>query len=256
MTHLLQFLQEKVVFLPVLLPHFHEFEFDYPFKEYFFDTTKNGKINAIHFETENPKGVILYYHGNADNLHRWGKCASELIRFGYDVFVMDYRGYGKSTGERSEENLYADAQFCYDFLKEKYTEEKITIYGRSIGGAFATKIASENSPKRVILECTFYNLEDMANRWLPKIITHKLSPWVPYHFLSNEHIKKIKVPLYHFHGTKDYVVPIKSGKKLFKIFEKFQPETDKNFIEILGGKHDNLSKFEVFQKELSKILKE
>lgn len=254
MTRFLQFFQEKVVFLPVVLPHHFDYQFKRPFKEYFFETKNGGKINALLFEIEKPKGVILYFHGNADNLHRWGKIASRFTKFGYDVLVMDYRGYGKSTGERTEENMFSDAQFCYEFLKKKYTEENIVVYGRSLGGAFATKIASENSPKTVILEATFYNLQDMANRWIPEFITNQLSPKVTYHFLSNEHIKKVRVPLYHFHGTKDFVVPIKSGEKLFKTFEEHQPEISKNFIEIKGGSHDNLEKYEVFNVEILKIL--
>ena len=76
-----------------------------------------------------------------------------------------------------------------------------------------------------------------------------------YHFLSHEHITKVKVPLYHFHGTKDFVVPLKSGKKLFEIFKKSQPEIPKKFIEIPGGGHDDLVNFEEFKSEIKEILK-
>ena len=75
-----------------------------------------------------------------------------------------------------------------------------------------------------------------------------------YHFLSNENIVKVKVPIYHFHGTKDFVVPVKSGKKLFEIFEKEKPEIPKKFIEIIGGSHQDLNDFEEFRIELKKIL--
>jgi alpha-beta hydrolase superfamily lysophospholipase len=254
MVKILQFLQEKVVFLPVVLPHKHQYRFDKNFEEYFFETPNNGRINALFFKAKNSKGVILYFHGNADNLHRWGKIASEFSVFGYDVLVPDYRGYGKSKGLKNEKFLFEDAQFCYNFLKKKYSEEKIIIYGRSLGGAFATKIASENAPKKVILESTFFNLQDMANRWIPVFITKKISPKVTYHFLSNEYVKKIKSPIFFFHGTKDFVVPLKSGKKLFDTFKIDQPNIYKKFIEIKGGSHDNLVKFEIFQKEIRKIL--
>ncbi|MBN8622158.1 MAG: alpha/beta fold hydrolase [Flavobacteriales bacterium] len=254
MSELLKYFQEKVVFLPVILPHDHTYDFENDFEEYLWDTPFDGKINALHFKIQNPKGVIAYFHGNADNLHRWGKIAVEFTKFGYDVLVMDYRGYGKSSGPRNEEYLYSDAQYFYDYAKDNYGEEKIIVYGRSLGGAFATKIAGENQPKMVILEATFYNLQDIVNRWLPEKVTDKVSPKMTYHFLSNQNILKIKVPLYHFHGTKDSVVPLKSGKKLFEVFEKEHPKIPKKFIEIKGGTHEDLIKYDEFIEEMKKIL--
>ena len=255
MSELLKYLQEKVVFLPVVLPESHAFEFENNFEEYLWETPFEGRINVLHFKIKDPKGVIAYFHGNADNLHRWGKIANAYTKFGYDVLVMDYRGYGKSSGPRNEDYLYSDAQFFYDFAKDHYGEKKIIVYGRSLGGSFAVKIAAENEPKAVILEATFFNLQDIVNRWLPKKVTDKVSPTMTYHFLSNENISKVEVPLYHFHGTKDNVVPLKSGKKLFEIFEKSQPTITKKFIEISGATHDDLINYEEFVKELKIILK-
>lgn len=254
MSKIFQYLQEKVVFLPVKLPEDFEYSFDCDFEEYFFDTPNEGKINAVHFKIQKPKGVILYFHGNSDNLVRWGKIAAELTGFGYDVFVLDYRHYGKSTGPRNEEYLFSDAQFCYDFLKKQYGEENITVYGRSLGGAFAVKMAADNEPKKLILEATFFNLQDIVNRWLPNSATEKISPKMTYHFHSNKNILEVNCPLYHFHGDKDFVVPINSGKKLFETLDTEKPELQKKFIEIKGGSHDDLSKFEEFQNELNRIL--
>lgn len=254
MSKIFQYLQEKVVFLPVKLPEDFEYSFDCAFEEYFFDTPNEGKINAVHFKIQKPKGVILYFHGNSDNLVRWGKIAAELTGFGYDVFIPDYRHYGKSTGPRNEEYLFSDAQFCYDFLKKQYGEENITVYGRSLGGAFAVKMAADNEPKKLILEATFFNLQDIVNRWLPNSATEKISPKMTYHFHSNKNILEVNCPLYHFHGDKDFVVPINSGKKLFETLDTEKPELQKKFIEIKGGSHDDLSKFEEFQNELNRIL--
>lgn len=254
MSKIFQYLQEKVVFLPVKLPEDYPFEFDGNFEEYFFETPFEGKINALLFRIENPKGVILYFHGNADNLVRWGKIALEFSAFGYDIFVMDYRSYGKSSGERNEEYLFSDAQFCYNFLREKYGEKNIIVYGRSLGGVFAVKMAADNEPKKLILEATFYNLQDMANRWLPNAATDRISTKMTYLFLTNENILEVNCPVYHFHGDKDLVVPIKSGKKLFEILKTEKPEQEKKFIEIKGGSHNDLAKFEEFEKEIKKIL--
>ena len=89
MSEILKYFQEKVLFVPVILPEHHEFDFDKDFEEYFWETPFEGKINALHFKIKNPKGVLLYFHGNSDNLHRWGKIASEFTQFGYDVLVKD-----------------------------------------------------------------------------------------------------------------------------------------------------------------------
>lgn len=254
MGNILQYLQEKVVFLPIKLASDFEFSFEDEFEELQFETPNKGKVNALYFKVEQPKGVVLYFHGNADNLNRWGKQASTFIKNGYDVLIPDYRGYGKSTGPRSERILFNDAQFCYDFLKKRYSECEIIIYGISLGGAFATKIASKNKPKKVILECTFYNLEDMVQRWLPAYATNKIGPSMTYLFESNVHIQKITAPVFFLHGTKDLIVPLKSGKKLFQVFEKSQPEVKKKFITIKDGAHSDLQNFEVYQKAMNKLL--
>ena len=124
-----------------------------------------------------------------------------------------------------------------------------------MGGSFAVKIAAENHPKAVILEATFFNLQDIVNRWLPKKVTDKVSPTMTYHFLSNENIVKVESPLYHFHGTKDKIVPLKSGKKLFEVFKKSKPKIEGKFIEISGATHDDLIVYKEFVDELKKILK-
>lgn len=254
MGNILQYLQEKVVFLPVKLKSDFQFTFEEKFEELLFETPNKGMISALHFKIKNPKGVILYFHGNALNLTRWGKSAGFFTKLGYDVLMADYRSYGKSTGPRSEKILFNDAQYCYDFLKKHYDESKIIVYGISLGGAFAIKIASQNKPKKVILECTFYNLEDMVQRWLPAYATNRIGPSMTYLFESNLHIQKINAPTFFLHGTKDLVVPLKSGKKLFQEFEKAKPEVEKKFITIKDGGHSDLQDFEMYQKEMKKIL--
>lgn len=254
MPEFFKYFQEKVVFAPSILPKSYSFEFEQDFEEYLWSTPYDGTINVIHFKINNPKGVILYFHGNSSNLQRWGKIAGSYIQFGYDVLVMDYRGYGKSSGPRNENNLYSDAQYFYDFAKNIYGENNLVVYGRSLGGAYAVKVAAENMPKAVILEATFLNLQDLVNRWLPNSVTNLISPTMTYHFLSNENIADIQVPLYHFHGNKDLIVPIKSGKKLFEVFQRAQPGIEKKFIEIDEGTHDDLVNHDLYTKHLEEIL--
>ncbi len=242
-------LQPKVIFLPKKLIENYNFYFEKHFEELFFTTEDEGFINALYFKVNEPRGVILYFHGNADNLIRWGKIASQFTLYNYNVLVLDYRGYGKSKGKISEKAMYNDAIFCYDWLKKQFKEEEIIVYGRSLGGTFAIKVASENAPKMLILECTFYNIQNMANRLLPKFITKKISKIVPFQFQSNIYIENVRCSVLQFHGTNDWIVPYYSGVRLF---EKIT-HPKKKFITIYGGSHNNLAKYELYTKTLDEV---
>ncbi len=210
----LYFLQEKILFRPTVLNQTYVYKFSYPFEELFLKAEDNAVINAIHFKVKDPKGVILYLHGNAGDLSRWGKITEYFVEKNYDLLVMDYRTYGKSTGALSEHALYSDAQLCYDYLKDRYNEDEITIYGRSLGTGIATYIASKNYPKQLILETPYYSIVDVAKYRFPFFSVEQM---LHYKLPTNEFIQKVKCNIYMIHGTDDHVVPFESGEKLFKV---------------------------------------
>ena len=172
---------------------------------------------------KNPKGVMLYFHGNAGDLSRWGTIAEYFVAKHYDVLVMDYRTYGKSTGKLSEQTFYDDAQFCYDYLLKSYSENEITIYGRSLGTGISTFLASKNKPKQLILETPYYSILDVAKQRFP---IFPVSSLLKYKFPSHEFIKKVNCPITIFHGTEDAVVPYTSAEKLKAVV----PDKDILFI--------------------------
>ena len=133
MCVLLYVFQDKLIFFPEKLSEEHEYGFARDFEEKYFQIDEQTKLNAIHFFAKNKKGTILYFHGNAGSLDSWGHVAREFVDLGYDVLLPDYRGFGKSTGPFSEEALYADARFLYDFLLTENEASDIIIYGRSLG---------------------------------------------------------------------------------------------------------------------------
>ncbi|MEO9818150.1 MAG: alpha/beta fold hydrolase [Flavobacteriaceae bacterium] len=230
-------LQEKLIFLPTKLPLDYEYTFAMAFEEVFLDTADGARLNGLYFKTEEPKGLILYFHGNAGDLSRWGNIASSLLDLNYDVLVMDYRTYGKSTGNLSEEALYSDAQLFYDHALNRYMESDIVIYGRSLGTSVATHLASRNAPKKLILETPFYSLLDVARERFPFLPVERM---LQYKMTSFKYIQKIQVPISIFHGTKDNVVPYESGKKLFESI----PNPNKKMYTISGGEHNNLNEFD------------
>ncbi len=243
---LLYFLQEKMLFFPTVLEQDYVFEFSKPFEELFLKTEEDAVINAIHFKVENPKGVILYFHGNAGDLSRWGLIAEYFVEKQYDVLIMDYRTYGKSTGKLSEDALYKDAQYCYDYLKERYKENEITLYGRSLGTGIATYLASKNKPNQLILETPYYSITDVAQSRFPMFPVEKL---LKYKFPTHQYIQQVSCPITIFQGTDDGVVPYASAEKLLKLNIE-----NLNFITIEGGGHNNLIEFEDYHSKVKKIL--
>ena len=244
---MLYFLQEKLIFLPTKLDRDHQYVFDKPFEEFFLTRPDGARLNAIHFKRESPQGVILYFHGNAGDLSRWGEVVQGLVRRNYDVVVMDYRTYGKSTGKLSEEALLDDAQAFYDHLLKTYSPDKIIPYGRSLGTAMASYVASNNDVPLLILETPFYSLLDVASSRLPFL---PLEALFKYPFRSHEFLQEAEGRIVMIHGDQDEVVPIDSARKLQASLEG----KSLDFVLIPGGKHNNLSSFEVYQQTMDRLL--
>jgi len=246
-SSLLYFLQEKMLFLPTVLEQDYAFEFTQSFEELFFKTDNNAVINAIHFKAETPKGVILYFHGNAGDLSRWGNVAEYFVELNYDVLIMDYRTYGKSTGALSEQVFYDDAQFCYNYLKERYAENKITLYGRSLGTGAATYLASRNTPKQLILETPYYSITHVAASRFPMFPVEKL---LKYKFPSFQFIEHVKCSISILHGTDDAVIPMQSARKLFEA----APKALTSFTIVDGGNHNDLVRYKSYHSKIREIL--
>ena len=243
----LYLLQDKILFRPTVLAQDHQFVFNHNFEELFLETDNDALINAIHFKVENPKGVILYFHGNQGDLQRWGIVTEYFVEKNYDVLVMDYRTYGKSIGELSEEALYNDAEIIYDYLKGLYSEGDISVYGRSLGTTFATYVASKNKPKQLILEAPYYSMVDVAKNRFPLI---PVKQFMNYELPTFSFIDDVTCDIIILHGTSDKVVPFSSGQKLFQV----APKTTTTFITIEGARHNNLIDFETYHRSIESIL--
>jgi pimeloyl-ACP methyl ester carboxylesterase len=102
--------QEKMIFAASQLPADYMFEFDHPFEEVNLKTDDGVNLNGFHFKVSNPKGIIIYFHGNASDWSRWGNIAGDFTKLQYDVLVVDYRYYGKSTGVVDEQKMLDDTQ--------------------------------------------------------------------------------------------------------------------------------------------------
>lgn len=244
----LYFTQELFIFQSgKKLSQDYKFQIDSSFEEVFIKPSDNTTLHGLLLKSDNSKGVILYFHGNRGSVLRWGKIVEFFLQFQYDVLVMDYRGYGKSRGERNEKLLHEDALSAYQYLEKSYDQDNIIIYGRSIGTGIATKLASEVPSKCLVLETPYLNFNDLIRRYLFIFPTHWL---IKYDFRSDLFLKHVKCPVHIFHGTDDRIVPIESGLRLIEAANRHGV----NFNKIDGGKHNNLHNFEVYKNEIQQIL--
>jgi alpha-beta hydrolase superfamily lysophospholipase len=243
----LYFFQEKFIFLNgEKLDKDYSFEFSDNFEEIFLETKDGNVINAIHFKLNNPKGVLLFCHGNNGNLKKWGSKVSFFLNYSYEVVVFDYRNYGKSTGNFNEVKMYDDALLVYDYLKNTFKETAIVVYGFSIGTTFATRIATLNKPKELILEAPFFNFKTAVQYYSKCMPTFLLK----YTFRTDLDILKVTAPITIFHGNKDRTTYFKDAQELFALNKSL----NNKFIEIKEGTHHNIRDSKFYKKKLQQIL--
>lgn len=238
--------QERFIFKPEKLPQHFEYKYDAPFKELNFEPEHGVTINGLHFYVKQPKGLILYFHGNSRSIKGWAKYARDFYRYQYDVVLVDYRGFGKSTGKRSERKMLADMQFVYETLAVNYPEDHLIVYGRSMGSGFAAKIASDNKPRYLILDAPYYNFQRVVERFLP-ILPNRFI--LRYHLRTDRWMRNVQCHTYIIHGTKDWLIPIKHSEQL----QQLNPGRI-TLIRIHGGGHNNLPTFPEYHNFVRDIL--
>ncbi len=243
---LFYFLQHFFFFRPERLPHDFKYQYSFPFEEKQFDLPDGGRINAIWFKVPNSLGVVYFLKGNSRSIKGWGKFAKDYVGKGYDFFMMDYRGFGKSRGKRSEHIIYSDTEYIYNWLTEQYDQSKVVVLGRSLGCGFAARVAAWNHPKMLILDSPYYSFEYQIRRfawWLPLklILRYKIPTW--------QYLQKVKCPVYIIHGDKDFLISYEQGVRLQKLIPELA-----TLITIKGARHNNLPEFEAYHKALYRIL--
>jgi len=201
------------------------------FEDIYFNTADGKKLNGWFVPKRGAKFTIFLCHGNAGNIgDRTGKI-DLFNKWGYDVFVFDYRGYGKSEGSPTETGLYNDAKAAYDYLvkERKINPENIIFYGESLGGAVVIDLACAEKGKAIITGEAFTSVKDMARIVYPFIPGFVLS--TKYDSLSK--IDKIDMPKLIIHSADDEIVPFYLGEKLFNA-----ARPPKKFLRITGSHND------------------
>lgn len=237
---LLYIIQTRMIFFPGKLARNYKFKTSAGSTEVFLQTGDGETINGI-FRRAPGKDVILYFHGNAGDLSGWHFVAEDFSQTDHSTLIIDYRGYGKSTGSISEKGFYEDAEAAYQFLlKEDFHDENIIIYGRSIGCGVAVELARRHVVKGLVLESAFTSLTDLADEKLPFFFP---SVYLRFSFNNLKKINMVRSPVIFIHGSTDSLIPSAHCKELYKRFTG-----KKKLILIEGGSHNDLNAFPEYNR--------
>ena len=213
---------------------------------------KETNLNLVEFRAvdrpaDSPaKGVVLVFHGNRGNVEHHSVAAPEFTRQGYECWIWDYPGFGKSTGDFTEQKLYDYALVLYKLARSRWPPSKIILYGQSMGTGIAAELGDIRDCRMLILTAPYYSLESLAWRRVP------VYPWgrmIHYHFPTFLHLPNVTAPVIIFHGTEDDVVPYSNASRLKPLLKKGD-----EFITIEGAGHHDLFQYPLFHKKLDSLL--
>ena len=209
--------QESLLFFPTVLPA--DFQFGLRDVEEQRVPVDGAVLSALHFRQRDAKGLIFFLHGNGGSLREWLPSTDVYRRAGFDVFMVDYRGYGKSTGRiQSEAQLHADVRAAWDSVSGEYRGRPIVLYGRSLGTGLATKLATQVDAQLLVLVSPYFSLLAAARERFP---------WVPgfvmrYPMRTDQWLPRVTLPVLMLHGDRDEVVPVEHAERLLALLPSAQ----------------------------------
>jgi len=240
------FFQESFLFHPEPLKSNHRYSFEVPFEEIPIKTADGKILSSVLFKADSSKGLVFYLHGNAGNIQTMGDMAKDYTDLNYDLFILDYRGFGKSEGElENEDQLFKDVQRAYDNMRKRYGESNIIVMGYSMGSGIAAELCSHNAPKELMLLAPYYSMVDMMQSNYPIVPTFLLN----YRLETNQNIQKCRMPITFFHGNEDEVIPYNSSVRLKKLAKKSD-----RLITLKGQLHNGVLENKRFLEELERLL--
>jgi len=245
----LYYLQEKFLFHPEKLEAGYAYHFDQPFQELSIPVNEADTISLVKFFPADSirKGVVIYYHGNRTNINRYAKFTQAFTAQGYEVWMPDYPGFGKSRGERTEKKMLSQALQVERMAEARFGKDSIILYGKSLGTGVAAYVAAQTDCKKLILETPYSSIPGLFSYYAPIYPTTRMSN---YKFPTYEYLQQVKYPVTIFHGTSDNVIPYKCAAKLKQVLKPGDA-----FISIEKGEHNNLADFPLYRQKLDSILR-
>ena len=242
----LYFKQESLLFFPARLRPDYQFHFPGRFEERWIAAADGTRLHGLLFKAPDAKGLVFYLHGNGGAVDSWGEAAATYTALHYDVFFLDYRGYGKSEGKiTSQAQLLSDVQTAYRQLLPEYPESQTVIIGYSVGTGPATWLAAQQHPRLLILQAPYFSMRDLATRLYPMVPGFL----VRYPLPTNELLGRVSAPIVLFHGDRDEVIPFDSSLRLKALLKP----TD-TLIVLPGAGHNGMTDNPLYRRELARLL--
>lgn len=235
--------QEALLFYPEPLPN--GFAFAQPDVQEVQVPVPGAVLSALHLRQANARGVVFFLHGNAGNLADWFVNQEIYRQSRFDLFMIDYRGYGKSTGRiESEAQLHADVDAAWDAIAPLYRGLRVAIYGRSLGTGLAAHLAARIQPDLTILVSPYWSVIDLARRHYPYL------PWflLRYPLRTHRDIGRIRSPILLIHGDRDRLIPYRHSLRLREAVAHAQ------LVRVAGAAHNDLQDFETYNRALLEAL--
>lgn len=246
---ILYFSQELFLFHGKKLSKDYVFQFaQQQFKEHNLTREDGTNLNFIQFLPNDSAiaGVVIYYHGNRVNVTRYAPYIQKFLIDGYEVWMMDYPGFGKTTGKRTEARMKEDAQTIYNLAAKRVQKDSLIIYGKSMGTGLATYIAANNTCKRVLLETPYYSLPTVYDDFT---FIYPTNWMLRFHFRSFECIPNIKAPITIFHGSDDELITYNNASRLKPLLKPID-----EFVTIPKARHNDILNFQLYTDKLDSLL--
>lgn len=245
---LFYFFQDRLLFHPERVHPDSDYAIPYAHHSVAIPINANDTLHLIDFLPDSSvslRGIVLYFHGNRKHIGYYADQTPPITRAGYRVLMIDYPGYGKSSGQLTEKKLYDWSEIVYRIAHKQVAADSILIYGKSLGTGVAARLASIRSCKQLVLETPYYDLPSVAARFLPIYPTQWL---MHYEFPVHRFLEQVRAPILLIQGTMDEVVSIRHARKLRALLKP-----NDRMIIVQGGKHNGLTQYPTVRSALDSM---
>lgn len=239
--------QDQLIFNPEKLDSSYVIKTNWPHKTFHIPVSQMSSLSILYLHTDSANGQVLYFSENSGNISTHLSRLSFFLKNRYNVFIIDYPGYGKSTGNPTERTINNSAKVVYQLAVNYMGADSTILYGKGFGGAVAAYLASRYKCKALVLASPFYSLYAMANHYFP---IYPVEKYLHYDFPVYKYVRRTIAPVILFHGKEDDVIPYAQAKKLSKKLA----EKDR-FVPLSNATHENVMQQPLFQKVMDSLMK-
>lgn len=237
--------QERLIFYPTPLPAAHRFAFGADVHETWVDVP-GARLHALHLRLAQPAGVVFFLHGNAGNLQSWFINVEHYRRLNFDLFMIDYRGYGKSSGSiDSQAQLMADVRTAWLGIAPRYAGQRRVFFGRSLGTGLAAQLAAEVQPELTVLASPYTSMMALAQEqyaWVPTAVLR-----YPLH--TDQALRRVHGPVLLLHGERDTLIAAVHSQRLLRVAPSAR------LVSVPGAGHNDLQRFTAYSDALAQALR-